>query len=267
MSFVDAPFGSFANKVAEPTEGGRRRSADDAGGAERVKRTKLKAYDAAAAQMLNPYGPSIAKNMSLRDVWRAVAEGSMVASFHSELAATESTGGVYRVGVGISRIAESLLAAIHALEDPALKRLLQDRPLTVALGEGKGLEKALVILNAGKGSESTDTEGAGFGKFRSAVGQATSQPNHSEEAVRKAAADLYAWLTLDKSPLRAMLALLSCHGVFYAAQVNEKVARGWVHHKPAELRDVEAAALARRARGGGSSGGASVAEDDSAGLV
>lgn len=268
MSFVDAPFDAFAEKTGAPSGGAKRPYGSEAG-SDKQKRVKLKAYDAVAAQLLNPYGPSMEKNMSLKELWHAVTEGNNAATFHSELAATELTGGVYRVGVGISRVAESLIAAIHALEEPMLKRLLRDAPLAAALNEGKQLEKSLVILNAGKGSERTGEELAGFGKFRAAAAQPEAPPQQSETAVKRAAAELHAWLSLEKSPLRAVLALMSGHGVFYAAQVNEKVARGWIHHKPATLADVEAAALARRGQGAGassSSGGAAM-ENDAAGLV
>ena len=40
-----------------------------------------------------------------------VKRGNKGCQFHSELAATEDTGGDYRVGVGVSRTAEVLLEA------------------------------------------------------------------------------------------------------------------------------------------------------------
>lgn len=74
------------------------------------------------------------------------------------------------------------------------------------------------------------------------------------------------WLSQDRIPLRGMLAILGSNGTLYAAHVNEKVARGWVRHKPATAADAAAAALARRS-GAGGTGPAAERENDAAGLV
>lgn len=231
-----------------------------------ARRVKLKHYDAAAAQLLNPYGPSIDQNRSVEDLWRAVAEGSKAAVFHSELAATQESGGDYRVGVGLSRVAQSLSAAISALQEPMMAKVLQDSRLKAALAEAKLLEKPLAVLNAGKGSEKIAEDVKGFGKFRAVAGQPQQTPQHSEAAVRQAAGDLHTWLSKEKSALRGMLAILSANGTFYAAQINEKVARGWIRHKPASPADVAKAALARQT-GASSSGRSGAKENDVEGLV
>ena len=187
--------------------------------------------------------------------------------YHSELAATVATGGHYRVGVGLSRIAEALLAGIAQLREPVYKRLLVEKQLTAALEEADALVPALEILNAGKGSQASDTNQAiGFGKFRKIAGGGNSSTAPKPEQSRKAASDLYGWLKKEASPLRAVLNLLGGHGAFFAAMVSERTARAWAEHKPATAEDAMDAAAAR-------SGGCSTSrpsarrEDDACGLV
>ena len=63
-----------------------------------------------------------------------------------------------------------------------------------------------------------------------------------------------------------MFAILGGHGAFFTAQVNEKVARGWVKTKGATAEDAEEAATARSS--GGPAALSSRGQDDcSAGLV
>ena len=110
------------------------------------RRIKLKTCDAAAAQLLNPYGCSLAKNMSVKEVWQAVAEASKVAVFHSELAATVMTGGPYRVGVGLSRVAESLLAAFAQLREPLRTKIIIPELLQAAMTDADTLTPSLQDL-------------------------------------------------------------------------------------------------------------------------
>lgn len=245
-----------------PAAGAKRAAEDETA----PRRVKLKNYDSAAAQLLNPYGPSVEENIGVDELWRAVSEGSKAAMSHSELAAGDGSGGNYRVGVGLSRVAQSLAAAVSKLREPIMAKVLQEAPLKAALTEATALEKPLAILNAGKGSEKVAEDIKGFGKFRATAGQSQSNQQHSEAAVRQAAADFHAWLHKDKSPLRGMLAVLSAHGTFFSAQVKEKVARGWVRHKPTSAKDVAEAALARHV-GASSSSTSAAKENDAAGLV
>ena len=212
------------------------------------RRTKLRSYDATAAQLLNPYGASCAQHMSIKEIWTAVAEGSYKAMFHSELAATETTGGAYRVGVGLSRVAESLLCAITQLQSEVYQKVLLPDLLKAALSEGKNLEPHLKVLNAGKGGKAEETTALGFNKARAAHSREKMAPQHSQEQVKQAAVFVHKWLLVKKSPLRSLISVLSGHGAFYAAQMNDKVARGWVEHKPATRQDAEEAAEARRAK-------------------
>ena len=86
-------------------------------------------------------------------VWKAASDGNKGCVFHTELAAQENTGGDYRVGVGISRTAGTLLAAIEQLRDTDVAKIIRPEVLQKADLEAKALEPYLAILNAGKGSE------------------------------------------------------------------------------------------------------------------
>ena len=68
------------------------------------------------------------------------------------------------------------------------------------------------------------------------------------------------WLLKPTSPLRAVMSFLSAGGVFYTANVAEKVGRAWVAHKPASAADAAAAAVAR-ASGTGTPVDAGLEED------
>ena len=171
-------------------------------------------------------GVSSVESMSLERLWIIVVEGHKSCTFTSELAATEATGGRYRVGVGISRLSECLLVAISRLKSPTFAQLLQEAPLNRALAEAQGLEPHLQILAAGK----TGTGQYPQKRFVASEGPKASM--HSNEAVNAAARALFEWLASDKSAFRSMLSILSAGGAFFSASVMEKTGRAAVVRKP-----------------------------------
>ena len=236
-----------ANAAAGVAPGAKRKMNQN----EQEKRTMLRPWDTAAAQLLNPYGCSDVLAMSLPEIWRAVSEGSAKARFHSELAATEGTGGNYRVGVGLSRFAETLLVAIKQLGENNIGLLLKEEPLRKAMAEADELAPSLKILAVGKGRQAgTDSSGIGFGKLRKEKAKLKDAPGHTPQDVEAATRAVHAWLMKPESPLRGVLSILSSGGAFYSGNVADKVARAWVAQKPAPVEDAVAAALARACGGG-----------------
>ena len=168
--------------------------------------------------------------------------------FHSELAATQGTGGEYRVGVGISRVAEALLVAFEQLRQPVYKQVIVEKQLNAALAEMNQLEPHLKVLNAGKGSQQQEDGGAvGFNNARAMAARSSSRavPVPDDGAIERAAKAFHQWLSKPQTPLRALLAILGGHGAFYAAQVHEKVARAWLQEKHVTEGDVAQAARTR----------------------
>ena len=252
-----AEAGNAAATAAVNVSGAKRQKAD--------KRMMLRPWDTAAAQVLNPYGCSTVKDTSQADLWKAVAEGSAKAYFHTELAATNETGGNYRVGVGISRMVEPILAAIEELRKPSMAQLIQELPLQAAKAEAEQLEPLLKTLYAGKGSQpAAENKATGFSRIRKDHAKQKDAPKYSQQDLENAARGLHEWLSKPTSPLRAIMSFLSAGGVFYTANVAEKVGRAWVAHKPASAGDAAAAAVAR-ASGAGAPVDAGL-EDDTKGL-
>ena len=212
------------------------------------KRIKLMPSDTVPVKMLNPYGPNSINETPLGDLWSATKKGDLRARFHSELAADENSGGNYRIGIGVSRFAESTLNGIKALEEPKMAKILKPDVLKRALDEAEPLKKPLETLHAGKGSQTSGV----VSLVALSKKIAAAKPVEKEEI--EAAADLvYDWLKKPESVLRAMLNLLASNGAFYAAAVNEKVARACVHERPMDAATFKAAAWAR-ASGAASSG-------------
>ena len=143
--------GLFEQGTAAPTSPG---GATNKGGAADPKtpaerRDKLFVYDAAAVQALNPYGCSQFTDSAPEEVWNMVTKGNNRAKFHSELASDDA----WRIGVGISRTAETLVEGIQMLKTDNMAKLLKPEPLKLALDEATALQPHLEILNFGKGSE------------------------------------------------------------------------------------------------------------------
>ena len=144
---------------AEPQE---KMTAEQAAG----RRVKLYPWDSVASQLFEPYGESALDTLSLQDVWVAASKGNKKAMYHSHLCANQDTD-PWHVGAGISLTAAGLLAAIKNFRSPDMKKLIVPAVYEKVDAELKDLEPALVLLNLGKGSQtSRDT-----GSFRAAKRQ------------------------------------------------------------------------------------------------
>lgn len=204
------------------------------------RRTKLYFYDSVASQMLNPWGESNFTQESTEAVWRAAAQGTKKVAFHTELADEEK----YRQGVGLSRTAEALLAAIAVLESKNMTKLLQQGPLEAARNEAAELKPHLTLLNRGKGRQEGPKEFTMSQLKKRRVDSGASAPP-SEEAVKAAAVEVHKWLSKETTPLRAILTILAGNGTFWAGHVAEKTCRAAVQHKPFTEVTFAAAAAAR----------------------
>lgn len=204
-------FGDAASLFGEASGAG---SSGDQRGAKRPaeeepaeKRCKLRAFDNAVIQMTNPNGPSIAEDAPAPKLWAAAATGSKWCAYHHELAAGPATGGNYRVGVGLSRVAEALLAAIERLDAPTTAMLVKESALTAAKADADKIRPSLAVLNAGRGSESAGQGAIGFKSLCAAPGALKKAP--TEEEIRKAAKVLHDWWSQERSPLRAFVSIMS----------------------------------------------------------
>ena len=99
--FAPEPAADNKRKILETTE----------------RRTKLKDADSVAPTLFTPWEKSALAELTPADIWRHVKEGYKYVAFHSELAATETTGGEYSVGVGLSRS-----VSVHALASQDQRR-------------------------------------------------------------------------------------------------------------------------------------------------
>jgi len=215
-----------------------------AGSQKKGPRTVLYNWDTTASTLFNPYGKSVLSSLSPASLWGAISHGTKHAKFTSELASPDEA----RVGIGLSRTAETLIVAIEHLDDTNIKKLLNEEALAKAKTESDALLPHLRILNAGKTSAG-DAAGINFAQIKKRRLNCAKEPEHKEEDVMKAAEAVHAWLAKPQSPLRALLHILSCDGAMYAAATAEKSARAWVHHKPADEKACVTAALARFAKG------------------
>lgn len=250
--------GLFANAQAPPSPTGT--AATRPGPASAERRQKLFNYDAAAAQALNPYGPSEFSKIGTEEVWKMVSKGSRKAAFHSEFAAEDK----FRVGVGLSRTAETLLEGIKMLDDEYTVMVLKPEVLKQAKEEAEQLQPDLEVLNFGKGSEKEAAAGTLSSVKRRKVTTPVAPPDGA--SVRQAAERFRDWLCKGQSALRSIFAIMAGNGTWWAAHVAEKVARAAVLHKPLEAPAFREAALARRKEPAATSGSAAAAADDFSGL-
>ena len=141
--------GLFEQNAVAPTGQGNAKDETKTEQQATERRDKLFVYDAAAVQALNPYGCSQFTDSAPEEVWNMVTKGNNRAKFHSELASDDA----WRIGVGISRTAETLVEGIQMLKTDNMAKLLKPEPLKLALDEATALQPHLEILNFGKGSE------------------------------------------------------------------------------------------------------------------
>ena len=235
----------FGGLFSEAANGDANDSSKRAGGAlSEERRTKLRRYDHVASQAINPYGVSTIRAASTKDLWRTVSNGGRTAMHHGNMAATGASGGDYRCGVGLSQFAQAILAATTEMGSATCGKLLNKQARDAASTEAADLEPHLSILDAGKGSESSDKGGGkGFGSLRAAGGDERDRP--AADKITLATQEVHAWLSNNGSPLQAMIHLLSGGGAFFAASCAEKTARACIEHKPATRNDFERWMVAR----------------------
>ena len=178
------------------------------------RRVKLWKPDTVAAQVLNPYGKSVAlETMGTEALWTCSKKGNKHAAFHTEPASDDAG----RIGIGISRTAETLLAVIAALREENMGKLLRPEPLAAALREADELEVHLRALNAGKGV------GTGKGEMsfcRAPQASAPTQAKATGKDIAEACEVLQKWFSKPQRPLRAVLHLLSSGNPFHASDVS-----------------------------------------------
>ena len=147
--------------------------------------------------------------MSLKDTWQAASSGSKKAEFHTEMAAVDDQ---YRVGVGISRKAQTIKAAIVKLKtDENYSKLIDKTLYTKAMVVANALLPFLEHLDGGKFSVASADRAVGF------AGQRKKQPDQktppTEQQIDAAAQQFHDWLSKSQCPLRGLLACLAFHNV------------------------------------------------------
>ena len=185
------------------------------------------------------HGASAIDDLSLAELWKAAAAGNRKAQFHTELAATEESGGPYRVGVGLSRTAQTLLAAIgngQYVQTPGRS--------TVAAGQRRGCWPA----GAPPNFERRPGVFGIHGRLLPAQAEANGRTG-GDDAHRRRAPGCRGCCARLAAETRVALAGDSHHSlrqgrVLCRARGGEK-ARAWVHQKPAAAADLAAAAIAR----------------------
>lgn len=227
------------------------------------RRVKLRDEDSVAKLLFHPWEKSPLTDLQPMDLWNHAKEGDDWVAYHTELAATESSGGCYRVGVGLSRCAGIIKKSIGEFRTSNIKNIIKEELWAQVDADVKALEDALEVLDFGKGSQAGASARVSLKSLRR--GSAPEGVQHTEEAMKEAAKMLHDWLSKPGTPLRAMLSILAGGGLFFAAHAAEKTLRGWV----ASGATREVAAAAAIARGTGTNGGRAVAaagDSDAAGL-
>ena len=218
------------------------------------KRTMLKNIDTIGVKMLDPYGVSIADDVPLKGLWKLVEKGDKWARFFSELAADDSNSkdAMKRVGIGISRFAETLINAIKEFKGQTdLRKMLQPKIVEKLDAEADALLPHLEFINAGKtgfASEKHDSFKAYKEAKRRKLDGASTKPAPTGAQLEAAIKALWDFLELgEKSNLRMAFANLSTGGVFFSAHVMDKTARAWIKYKnPKPTKEHTLAAIKER---------------------
>ena len=83
----------------------------------------LTTRDMAATKVFDPWGVSIIDDVPLDTLWSITAKGDKYAKFFSNLGAEMDTvTGQWRVGVGLSQLADVMITAIGVLKNRPLVR-------------------------------------------------------------------------------------------------------------------------------------------------
>ena len=213
---------------------GTKRKAETGDKPEVVKRHQLKNLDTAAAKLLDPYGVSLLDDVDLETLWGVISKGDHYAKFFSELAASESNcpDPVYRVGIGVSRFAQTLETAIETwLAQDELRAMMLPAVVKRIDLEANALLPHVKVLNIGKGGP-TNQKGDTLSKLKAQ--RASKDPPKAppaQGALETAAEKLLEFLGLGtKSNLGMALSNLSTGGIFYSASAQIKTARAWAAH-------------------------------------
>eukprot|EP00971_Amphidinium_carterae_P003353 66082-Amphidinium_carterae.1 len=152
-------------------------AASSAGAGQKARRSKLMPWDAASAQMFQPFRVSPLDSATPQEAWAGCVKGNKVVAFHSYLAAPDQ----WHMGAGISQTAQTLLHSIEALESEDLKAR--------ALAEAETLKPHLTVLNIGKGSAvETKQESGSFRSLKKRT-QSAAPPKLPSDADTTAAAE------------------------------------------------------------------------------
>ena len=98
-------------------------------------------------EAFNPQGSTKFERVPLKDVWQEASKGNKWTLYFTELADEDPV----RIGIGLSRVAETLQAAANRfLHDQNLRKILKDDYVAKIDAAIKQLEKPLAVLNGGK---------------------------------------------------------------------------------------------------------------------
>ena len=226
-----------------------------AGADPKPKRFSLQHIDMIGSKAFDPCDKSCLAEMDDKTLWTMVSKGDKWAHFFSELATTDKHVKAedvdHRVGIGISRFSQVMLAAMDTLEnDDGLRHFLEPHVLDKLDADTAKLKPHLERLNAGKedlpGKE--DSTFASFKKRRTAAGSASAAP--TPDQLQESAKFLYGWLRNpdQHATIMGALEVLAAGGVFFAAYAAARTTVAWVVHKEPAVDEnaVQKAVAARR---------------------
>ena len=182
--------------------------------------TNLRSWDLSPNAFLNSMGESCIGMATESQVHASASKGNKRVAFHSEIYDVLPE----RQGVSFSRLAQILKATIVKLEEePNYAMILDGATFKKAMAEAAKLKPHLIVLDGGfnvNGSKEEKT----INQLNYAKSSKVVVPPDSK-AVGVAAVALCAWLRVEKSTLRSLIAFLSGSGLFFSAQCHEKVMR------------------------------------------
>jgi hypothetical protein len=194
----------------------------------KAKRVRLKTYDLVPAQALNSMGVSRVESISLDNLYDMVRAGNKAVAYFSELADKDPA----RIGVGISRMAQVMIAFIDRLKSDVAKKVLNEKLLKECMEEADTLREHLMKLDGGMRHEG-GSKSLKYGLDKTKVVSAAE--------VSAAAEKVHDWLFTKESKLRAVLSFMSGGGIFYVAACHEKTARAFAKKDLSKTKFIEAA--------------------------
>jgi hypothetical protein len=201
----------------------------------KAPRTMIKNCDSVAAKCLDPWGCSVLKDLSLEKVWEQAKRGDDYCKYNTNLAADDSNGGDFRVGIGISQVCEVMSNAIHELKNNEdLQKCIAKNVYDKAMAEATALLPHLDRLNAGKTEFKVKEESWGGIKKRRKMdaGAATPSKQSTGQELDESAEQLFTWVAKGTdSNLRMLIQIIGAGGVFYSANASDKVLRSFVAHR------------------------------------